>query len=91
MSKLNKKIDSFLEKANKAFVHPKKFKFLEHDKGLLVTHEESKLRIITGEYWLIIAKTNFHKYFMYIANNSYTRLMIIDSETTSRQILIFAI
>ena len=49
MSELNKKIDLFLEKANKAFVHPKKFKFLEHDKGLLVTHEESKLRIITGE------------------------------------------
>ena len=59
MSELNKKIDLFLEKANKAFVHPKKFKFLEHDKGLLVTHEESKLRIITGEHWLIIAKNHF--------------------------------
>ena len=66
MSELNKKIDLFLEKANKAFVHPKKFKFLEHDKGLLVTHEESKLRIITGEHWLITAKTNlFKKNIMY--------------------------
>ena len=49
MSELNKKIDSFLEKANKAFVHPKKFKFLEHDRGLLLTHEESQLRITVGE------------------------------------------
>ena len=45
------------------------------------------LQVSTG--WLL-PKLLFQKN-CYVTHNSYTRLMIIDSETTNRQILIFAI
>ena len=48
MIDLNKKIDTFLEKANQPFVLPKKFKYIEHDNGLFVTNEQSEIRIVKG-------------------------------------------
>ena len=48
MFELNKKIDTFLEKANQPFVLPKKFKYIEHDNGLFVTNEQSEIRIVKG-------------------------------------------